>query len=357
MEAPPNAADGSVPPPRRMHLVGTLPQFPTAADALTWQVDELAGRVRRLTGGETGDRLRWIVPVVQRLAHRPELRRTRSGDWSGYDDVDRFARRRGRRLLPEHLDLRIAEHAEEELRVLQDSQHPATPALPLQVGLPGHLDLAWFSFGPAAVPRAAPVVRRALGGEIARTVAAGGRSVVFQLELPAELVAVAAAPGPLRPAAARLVARLAVRPVAEAPAGTRFGVHLCLGDLGHRALRQLPDAGPLVQLTAALVRAWPAGRTLEFVHLPFSGGDRTPPADPAPYAPLRTLRGVLPEQVQLIAGVAHEGQAAEDQVRVLALVEEALGRRVDVATACGLGRRSPAAADAAVRATLRLLDA
>ncbi|NAZ75435.1 hypothetical protein GTQ99_08370 [Kineococcus sp. T13] len=344
-------------PARRMHLVGTLPQFHDAAEALAWQVGELAGRVRRLSGGETAERSRWIVPVVQRLAQQPVLRRTRSGDWTGYDDVDRFALRRGRRLLPEHLDLRIAEHAEQELELLARSSHPATPDLPLQVGLPGHLDVALFAFGAAGVPRTAAVVRRALGREIARAVAGAGTSVVFQLELPAELVALTAAPAPARPALARVLAALVVRQVAEAPPGTRFGVHLCLGDLGHRALRQLPSAAPLARLTTALVRAWPAGRPLEFVHLPLSGGDGTPPADPAFYAPLRALRAVVPEHVQLIAGLAHEEQPIEEQVRLLAVVEDALGRRVDVATSCGLGRRPPAAAAAAVRATLRLLDA
>ncbi|WP_432572948.1 hypothetical protein [Kineococcus sp. SYSU DK005] len=339
-----------------MHLVGSLPQFHDAEQALAWQVHELSGRVRRLTGGETGDRSRWIVPIVQRLAGQPVLRRTRSGEWSGYDDVDRFALRRGRRLLPQHLDLRIAQNAEEELRVLSGLQHPATPDLPLQVCVPGHLDVALFAFGLVAVPRTAGAVRRALGREIAATFARAGRAVVFQLELPAELVALAAAPAPLRGALARVLARPVLRQVAEAPAGTRFGVHLCLGDLGHRALRQLTSTAPLVCLTAALVRAWPAGRSLEFVHLPLSGGEAPPPVDPAFHAPLRALRGLVPEHVQLVAGLVHEEQAEQDQDRVLAVVEEVLGRRVDVATSCGLGRRSPAAAAAAVRASLRLLD-
>ena len=343
--------------PRRVHFVGSLPQFHDAEEALDWQVGELSGRVRRLTGGETGDRSRWIVPIVQRLAQQPALTRTRSGDWSDYDDVDRFALRRGQRLLPQHLDLRIAQNAQQELRLLEDSGHPATPTLPLQVGLPGHLDVALFAFGPAGVPRTAGAVRRALGREIAEVVASAGRSVVFQLELPAELVALTAAPAPLRGALARVLARLVLRQVGEAPAGTRFGVHLCLGDLGHRALRQLTSTAPLACLTTALVRAWPAGRSLEFVHLPLSGGDAPPPVDPAFYASLRALRGVVPEHVQLVAGLVHEEQAEQDQVRVLAVVEEALGRRVDVATSCGLGRRSPDAAAAAVRAALRLLDA
>ncbi|MGW6934840.1 hypothetical protein ACWGE0_32590 [Lentzea sp. NPDC054927] len=47
--------------------------------------------------------------------------------------------------------------------------------------------------------------------------------------------------------------------------------------MGHKALKQLKDAGPLVLLANALARRWPEGRALEYVHLPMSGGD-VPPA-------------------------------------------------------------------------------
>lgn len=341
---------------RRMHLVGTLPQFDEPGAALSWQLNDLQGQVRRLSGGETGERAMWIVPVVQRLAHEPVVRRVRSGGWTGYDDVDRFAVRRGRRLEPRHLDLRVAQYGAEELRVLSDLGHPATEDMPLQVGVPGNFDMALFSFGPVAALRLAPVFRRRLGQDIAALIAQAGPAVVFQLELPVELVAVAAAPGPVQPVAARVVARSVLRQVAEAPAGARFGVHLCLGDLGHRALRQLPDTAPLVHLTNALVRWWPRGRRLDFVHLPMSGGNRPPPLDPGFYAPLRGLGETVPVETELIAGLAHEEQTLTEQVQVLQLVEDALDRTVDVATSCGLGRRSPLEADAAVRRTLKLLE-
>lgn len=146
-----------------MHLVGTLPQFHDPGAALSWQRTALAGRVRRLTGGETGDRANWIVPVVQRLAREPVVRRVRSGGWTGYDDVDRFAVRRGQRLGPEHLDLRVARYGSEELDLLAGSGHPATEELPLQVGVPGSFDVALFSFGPAAALRLEPVFRRGWG--------------------------------------------------------------------------------------------------------------------------------------------------------------------------------------------------
>jgi hypothetical protein len=56
------------------------------------------------------------------------------------------------------------------------------------------------------------------------------------------------------------------------------------------------------------------------------------------------------------AGIAHEEQSATDQATVRSLVEAALGRRTDIATACGLGRRTPEEAVRAVDSMRRLLD-
>ena len=55
-------------------------------------------------------------------------------------------------------------------------------------------------------------------------------------------------------------------PAATASEGSRFGLHLCLGDMNHRALGRLPDASPLVLLATAVAARWPDGRHLHYVH-------------------------------------------------------------------------------------------
>jgi hypothetical protein len=59
--------------------------------------------------------------------------------------------------------------------------------------------------------------------------------------------------------------------------------------------------------------------------------------DPAFYRPLADLR--LPETTRFIAGFLHEGRSIEEARHILGLVEFAYGGTVDVAAACGLGRR------------------
>jgi hypothetical protein len=328
--------------------VGSMPQFDDPKSALRWQVDELAGRIARLTGGETGFRLLWFVYLVKELKALPEVRALRDGDWSDYDNVDRLAVRPGRTLTVERIPLRFGEYAHEELEI----RRALATDLPLQVGIPGYLDMALFTFGPLAVFRLAPKFLDAVARQIAGIRAEAGDDVVFQLEVPAALIALAAAPLPLRAAMAALMARFVTRQVAKAPAGSRFGVHLCLGDMGHKALRQMNTADPLVRLANAIARQWPAGRRLEYVHMPMSGGDQPPTTEPSFYEPLRRLEIPAP----VVAGIGHENQAIADQRLVRDLVEHALGRQVDISTSCGLGRRTPEQAEQAVARMRELLD-
>ncbi|WP_300008813.1 hypothetical protein [Pseudonocardia sp.] len=186
---------------------------------------------------------------------------------------------------------------------------PGRTDLAFQVGIPGDLDMAMFTLGPTG-----PLTHRrpfgdAAVAEITRIHAAAGDDVLFQLEVPAEHVFVAMAPGPLRPAVARLTGGGVAALARRAPEGARFGLHLCLGDLGHKALTRTGDAPPMVSQANAIARRWPAGRPLEFVHAPLAAGDEPPSLDPAFYAPLSGLR--LHVGTRFVAGILHEGRSTD----------------------------------------------
>ena len=141
----------------------------------------------------------------------------------------------------------------------------------------------------------------------------------------------------------------------QSPDGARFGVHLCLGDMNHRALGRMSDVSPLVHLTNAIAAKWPAGRPLEFIHAPFAAAIEPPVNRRSFYAPLSKLR--LPAQVDFIAGFAHEDQPFEAQRALRDYLDELVGREVGIATACGLGRREAEAAVAAIDRTAELVHA
>lgn len=272
----------------------------------------------------------------------------REGNWTDYDDQLNLRVRRGRRLRGIDLDLGHPRHAQELDRIARAAEWTGS----VQVGIPSDLDMALFTLGPTGPLRHRGAFTDATTRHITEIRQQLGDRAVFQLEAPAEQVVVIKTPAVLRGFTAAWCGRGLARLARPSPVGTRFGLHLCLGDLGHRALAGTPSTAPLVTLTNAVARAWPAGRRLEFVHLPLAAGHLPPTLDPAFHAPLAGLR--LPVGTRVVAGFLHEELTDEQCDQLLATVEDAVGATVDVAASCGLGRRSVAAAETTLAQGARL---
>jgi hypothetical protein len=334
---------------RRAHLVGSIPA-PSASDAMRLAVDRLGPDLDYLPDGETGERRNWVISMIDAFRDHPDIRLVKPGDWSDYDKTPRFGLRPGHRLYGAALDLGItsaALAARPEFDALRDKLEQASQGRPrFQVGIPSDVDLALFTFGPAGPVRYRRPFTEALASTMHQVHAAFGDDVLFQIEVPVEQVVLARAPSPARPALATVLAGRIAALAQGAPVGARFGLHLCLGDMNHRALGKVTDAGPLVQLANAAVRRWPAGWPLEYVHAPLAAADNPPTADPAFYQPLSDLR--LGPDVRFIAGFAHEDQDERTQVSIRQMIEDAVGQPVGISTSCGLGRRQPDAALAAM---------
>ncbi|MET3808670.1 hypothetical protein ABIB25_005700 [Nakamurella sp. UYEF19] len=97
-------------------------------------------------------------------------------------------------------------------------------------------------------------------GEIRDVKKITGTDTLFQIEVPVELVLLAKAPAAARPALAKVLARVVTALAAGAAEGTRFAVHLCLGDMNNRAFGTMTDVSPLVLLANAVLESWPAAR-------------------------------------------------------------------------------------------------
>jgi hypothetical protein len=335
---------------RRALLVGSLPGA-SAAEAMRQAADRLGPDLDYLPDGETGDRRNWILGAVEGFREHPDLRLVKDGDWSDYDRAPRFAVRSGHRLYGATIDLGIAAAARaarpefEALSPVLAGTGAAGTGPRLQVGIPGDLDMAMFTLGPAGVLRHLRPFTEALVATMHQVQAEAGPAL-FQFEMPAELVLLARAPARLRPGLAAVLARRVVALAQGTPAGAEVGLHLCLGDMNHRALGHVTDAEPLVLLANALAARWPERVPLRYVHLPLAAAEEPPVTDRAFYQPLSRLR--LGAGTRLVAGFAHEGQAMADQVRVRTMIEDAVGHPVDISTSCGLGRREPTAGLAAM---------
>ena len=340
---------------RDAHLVGSLPG-PTPAAAMGAALDVLGPYLRSLPDGETGERRNWIVSIVDRLREHPDLELSKDGDWSDYDRTPRLRRRKGRRLYGASLDFGRTAAVSDSFGPFEAARRAAgRPDLIFQEGVPGDFDLAMFTLGPAGALRHRRAFTEATLAEIRDVSAITGPGAMFQVEVPVELVLLARAPAPSRPTLARILARTVTGLAAATAEGTRFAVHLCLGDMNNRAFGTMTDASPLVLLANAIVAGWPAGRPLDLVHAPFAAADQPAPTDPGFYVPLRDLR--LPAEVRFAAGFAHEAQTLADQRSVRSIIEDRLGRPVTISSACGLGRRSEAAGRAVLERTAELCSA
>ena len=161
------------------------------------------------------------------------------------------------------------------------------PELVFQSGVPSDLDLAMFTLGPVGALRHRRPFTEATLAEIRGVRDIAGPATVFQIELPVELVLLAKVPRP--------------RPARWWPAGwppgspgsrprrrrARCSACTCAsGDMNNKAFGTMGDVAPLVELTNAIVRRWPTGQRLSYVHAPFAAADQPATTDPAFYAPL-----------------------------------------------------------------------
>lgn len=340
---------------RQVHLVGSIPASSTK-EALTLIVHTVGDRVTDwVPDGETGDRQNWIGRLVENLRNHPDLEVARDGDWSDYESTPGFKVRRGHKF--ERVDLDYFKYFEEswsEFQAVRDSLD--RPDLSLQIGIPGPIDVAFaaFGFNPIGGFRYAKPFEDATVHDIKRIDAVAGDQAVYQLEIPIEVEVVNRIPSPFRSLGVSRLAARVVKVIARSPAGTRWGFHLCVGDMNNKSFSKLDDATPIVQLANALVAKFPKGRTLEYAHLPLAHGELPPSTDSAFYEPLRELE--LADDVRLIAGFAHEKQTLDEQVEVRNFIEDMVGHTVDIASSCGLGRRDLETATANLNQSRSLVD-
>ncbi len=346
---------------RAAHLVGSTP-FSDTAEAIGIFANKLGTHLRTVPDGETGSRKDWIQPLIQSFWNNPDLEgkkgKPEDFDYTDYDRTPSFKVRSGHQLTGDSFDfgyLSAFRASWPEFVRQRDAFHvPGNGVKPrFQVGIPGELDLAVSAFGsPIAGIRVRDAFRDATLRDITAIHAEAGDDVVFQVEIPVELVALTRIPGVLHGLASGYLAGGVARLARESPEGSRWGIHLCLGDFNHRAMGRLPHVGPIVRMSNDIVKRWPAGRPLDFIHAPLAAAADPPPLEVEFYEPLRNL--VLPGGTRFIAGFVHEKRTADEHRTLMTRVDELLGQTADVASSCGLGRRTREDALEAIEMTARL---
>lgn len=331
---------------RGVHFVGSFPGTSTD-DAMRAMLDAAGPRLRTLPTGETRRYEFYIQPIIEDLVAQGALEVKKAGTWRSSRERTVHRVPDGRELTGDMMDLGYLAEAEEALPVFQELRAAREqPELTLQIGMPTDFTLAFIAMGLPGIRSHRKAFRDATVRDIAAIHELVGADGIVQLEATAEMVLMARTqPLHRRLDAAFQLGQGVARLAESAPAGTRFGVHLCVGSMHNKSRVSMRDLRPFVELANSVVRQWPSDRPLTYVHGPLAAGDIPPSTNPAYYAPLADLS--LGAGVKFYAGFVHDMPTVAQQVETLRMIENALGRPVDgVASACGLGRRPRPIADA-----------
>ncbi|MEC3951958.1 hypothetical protein VMT65_02825 [Nocardia sp. CDC153] len=302
--------------------------------------------LRTLPTGETRRHDRYILPIIEDLVRQGLLVERPEPRWSLSPARPLYRVAPGVRLRRRRIELGYAGEAAEALATFRRARaEHGLPGLRLQIGMATDFTFTTVALAARARRRHRKAFAATMHREIAAIRELAGDDVVIQLEAPAELILTTKTWHWHRFVDRALRFGRGMGALAAAsPEGTRFGVHLCLGGMNNKAGATMDTAKPLVYLANSVVRHWPEGRILDYVHGPIAAGDIPPPRDPAFYAPLAGL--ALDEGTRFYAGFVHETPSAAEQIETLGMIEDALGRRLDgVASACGLGSRTRDVAD------------
>jgi hypothetical protein len=317
---------------RRTWLAGSLPGK-TPTEAMTLALDHLGGTLLGLPAGETS-RSNWTISIAEELAQRADqFKVIKEGDNTDYNDLTQLA--------PiddlHDLDLGYYTVYTTERNTARElvGAYELVP-LPFQQGIPSPFSLAGTAVGLRRSLRWYPKFAAATTRDIAR-IYAEDATVIFQIEAAWDLVAVLITPGFARSVVIhRLVDRL-VELVSSCPAGANFGMHLCVGDMNHRAKGRLPQLLPVVDFINVLCERWPAANPLVYVHVPLAEANLPPVLEPSWYVELSAL--AVPPVTRIVAGLCHERVTTEQLRPVLDVIDVACGRQVAVGASCGLALR------------------
>jgi len=351
-------------PKRSALLIGSLP-FADEEQCMRRALQSLGPALLALPDGEIGEksptlprgsRADWVMFALQTLSAdreawrivRPAVRDA-DGLPADYDQVELL-----KPLLP---PARVAERVRFGYdRWMRSSwaifrrlrEEFGLPALAFQLGVPTGFAMGFAFASKLDWLRYTGAFNTVIARELNAALETAGEELVVQLEIPPELYAAYLRPSPLLGRALLPVRNILskIRP------GARVGLHLCLGDFHNRALVHPPSLERMVALANRLAASWPADKSLEYVHFPLAEAAKPPSLDPAFYRPLGGVR--LPPGTRFVAGFVHEGLSLEQNRRLLAVLEELRGEPVDVAPSCGLGRRSPEAAQQVLALLARL---
>jgi hypothetical protein len=321
--------------PRGVHLVGSIP-LGDAENVFRTAAGTLGTRLRRVTDGETGGRLDWIVWQLHRLMGHPQFEFVEPGP-RNYAPNPRVAVKEGIAL--DDVEFGALGYADEarpswELFSRLRDEGVIPKSWRFQVSLPTPLAPIHAFVVLEQEVALEPLYEDAMRREIEEITAfVPADSLSIQWDTAAEFGILEGVFPPFFPEDAEegVVNRL-TKYATWVPREVELGYHLCYGDYDHEHFKQPEDAGKLVTIANRVSAG--VDRPIGWIHLPVPR-DRD---DDAYYAPLADL--ALHDETDLYLGLVHFTDGVDGTNRRISTARRVIST-FGVATECGMGRRSP----------------
>lgn len=321
--------------PRGVHLVGSIP-LGDAETVFRTTADVLGARLRRVTDGETGGRLGWIVWQLQRLTQHPQFEVVDPGP-RNYAPNPRVAVKEG--ISTDEVEFGALGYADEarpswELfsRLRDEGVLPASWRF--QVSLPTPLAPVHAFVVPGQENALEPLYEAAMQREveeIASFVPHDDLALQWDTAVEFGILEGVFPPHYAGDVEQGIVDRL-TKYASWVPDDVELGYHFCYGDAEHEHFTQPEDAGKLADIANRVSKG--LDRSIDWIHLPVPR-ERD---DDAYYQPLADLQ--FHDETTLFLGLVHLTDGVEGTNRRIATARHAVPS-FGVATECGMGRRPP----------------
>lgn len=343
-------------PKRGVLLVGSMP-FANEEEAMKRALDTMGQNLLALPDGEIGEkseqyplgnRAAWVQAIIDLCEQDNQNwevidpgERGESGFPTDYDKSPRLKPKQSPSQMHQFLDFRWLSYFKRSYPIFKRlRQELEMPDLKFQVGLPTGMGITFGMMSPINALRYASAFNKRMAYEANEMVKiADPGDIIFQLEVPGELAMAYRMPKFLVDLPLRTVLGLVSQIEPQVP----FGIHLCFGDLNNEALTKADSLDKMVHFSNRLIEKWPKTHELRYIHYPLAEGVEPPPLQSDYYRPLKNI--VLPPEVRFVAGFVHDKRSEAEHQQILQIIETLRGHSVDVACSCGLGRRTPQAAE------------
>lgn len=331
------------------HLVGSVP-LPDTESVFRTVAGQLAGQLKRIPDGETGQRWRWIFWQREMLLNHPDMEEDpdtenfRVVQWDGQVIRDTPFIRFKPGVDPSRVKFEAAYSgpAIESFGIYQRlvAEDVIGPETLFQVCLPTPMATAFMYISPSHRDAYLPVYEEALVAALREILEAiPHHRLSIQWDVCQEvLVFEDYFSGRPEDYKEQIFAEL-VRMGQRVPETVDMGYHLCYGSPRDEHLIMPSDMGILVEISNGLIAS--LERRLDFLHLPVPK-DRT---DAGYFQPLRGLN--LPSSAEIYLGLIHFDDQAGDAQR-MATAKQFMPS-FGVATECGWGRTEPTRVEGLLR--------